>query len=263
MRKGLLLIVTIIFLTLGVLAVLVYQASPAPDSQTILGIGISDPGPDNRWVYLPGRRLACGPAEEAPYTSPCTVDIAGDPLAISATRVDPDQPNLMLGLCEATYRGQSWPCSMGSRHVHVHYFAYVEEPLGLTSAEIDTLRSQYVIENLPESPFMASLLAVPTLIALMVVLLVVALRWPNLRWQAAIVALVALAGLPLVTYWRGIQGQLIFIGMLIVGIVGAKAWAWLKKQPAAADFSLLTGLGLVSYIGAFVFTFWLTNYFWD
>jgi hypothetical protein len=113
------------------LAIFVQRATPGPPSQDILGVGIGNYYSGAGVAYLSGRRLSCVslPAED-PFTSICTVSIAGKPLEIRARRNPPADPMQLGGACEAIYDGQQWPCRVGSRHVQVHWFAYIDDPLG-------------------------------------------------------------------------------------------------------------------------------------
>jgi hypothetical protein len=94
------------------------------------------------------------------------VTIADQLLTIQAFRNGDEHPNQFGGGCQAVYDGQIWPCQMSSRHVHVHWFAHISDPLGLDATQMATIRQQYFIENLPEEPFLIGMLAVPILAAL-------------------------------------------------------------------------------------------------
>ena len=151
----------ILFAGLAVLGLLVYQASPAPETQVIRGVALGRYDSEAGFTFLSGRRLDCTPQADAPYTDTCTMQLNGRPLTIQAARNGPEHPNQIGGVCTATYAGQTWPCDFGSRHVHIHWFAYIPEPLGLETAQLQTIQQQYWIENLPEEPFLAGSLAAP------------------------------------------------------------------------------------------------------
>lgn len=141
--------------TLSVLGILLFQASPGPHSQAILGVGIGNYYGETGIAYFSGRRLTCTALPQpTAFTSKCSVIIAGKPLDIYARRNAP--PNLIQlgGTCEAVYDNQQWPCEIGSRHVHTHWFAYLKSPLGLDAVQIAALRQQYLIENLSEGAFL-------------------------------------------------------------------------------------------------------------
>jgi hypothetical protein len=150
-RKSVLLVFVICFVALALLAILLYRASPGPVSQEILGVGIGSHDDESGVVYLSGRRLNCDWSDGTQaFTSTCTVEISGKMLEIHARRNPATDPNQLGGTCEAFYDGQHWSCSIGSRHVHVHWFAYIREPLGLSGDQLEALRRQYFFENLPE-----------------------------------------------------------------------------------------------------------------
>lgn len=188
-RKIILSLAILSLFAMSILALLVHQASPGPDSQDILGVtlGRSD-NYDTYIAFLSGRRLDCVPEAEPPYTSTCTVTIAGKPLTIQAYRNEPPHLNQLGGGCEAIYNGQTWPCQISSRHVHVHWFAHIPDPLGLDTVQMDGLRRQYFIENLPEEPFLASIWIAPILVTTLVLILLFTWRYPprKLTWITAV-----------------------------------------------------------------------------
>ena len=195
MRKVVLLLSAICFVALAGAAILVYYASPGPASQEILGIGIGDYYDSAGIVYLSGRRLDCTPVEGTQaFHSVCTVDIAGKPLEIRARRNPPTDPHQLSGTCEASYDGREWPCSIGSRHVHVHWFAYISEPLGLDAAQLKALRRQFVFENLPEEAFTTGMIVAPIVAAIAAVLAAAVWLSPRIRRKAAYALLVIASG---------------------------------------------------------------------
>lgn len=116
-------------------------------------------------VYLSGRRLDCAPPVGNQGATRCTVSIAGEPLELLARRNGPGDSNQLGGICRARYAGREWPCSFGLRHVHVAWFAIIPEPLDLSPAQLEQLRRQQPLENLPERALWSALLFVPVLTA--------------------------------------------------------------------------------------------------
>lgn len=180
------------------LAIFVQRATPGPRSQDILGVGIGNYYSEAGVAYLSGRRLSCVslPAED-PFTSICTVSIAGKSLEIRAQRNPPADPMQLGGACKAVYDGQQWPCRIGSRHVQVHWFAYIDDPLGLDETQLDALRRRYLVENLSEETILRAVVAVPLVTSLVV--FVVACAWLWLRRSAGIRTLLAAVALSLGT----------------------------------------------------------------
>ncbi len=181
MFRKLIFAITICYtLSLLVLTSLVVRASPAPRSQTIRGVGIGSYGSETGIAYISGRRLTCTSLPPtASFTTQCTIEVAGKPLTLLARRNTPPNLNQLGGTCEAVYDGTSWPCRMGSRHVHTHWFAFVESPLGLDRAQLDTVRARYPIENLPEQPFLVGIVLVAGISSLLALLCAIAWFWPR------------------------------------------------------------------------------------
>lgn len=161
MRSIILIVSATLFVGLAVLGFLVHQASPAPETQIIRGVALGRYDSEAGFTFLSGRRLDCTPQADAPYTNTCIIQLNGRPLTIQALRNGPEHPNQLGGACTATYAGQTWPCRVSSRHVHVHWFAYIPDPLGLETAQLQALQQQYWSENLPEEPFLVGSLAAP------------------------------------------------------------------------------------------------------
>ena len=63
-------------LALCIIGILIYQASPGPDGQAILGVTLGRSDGEAGIAFLSGRHLNCTPEGNAPYTSTCTVTIA-------------------------------------------------------------------------------------------------------------------------------------------------------------------------------------------
>jgi hypothetical protein len=195
MRKLIMLLSAGCLVALAFVATSVYLASPGPASQEIFGVGIGDYHTDAGIVYLSGRRLVCAQTEAAEsFPSVCTVDIAGKTLEIRARRNPPTDPQQLAGTCEASYNGKEWPCSIGSRHVDVPWFAFIPDPLGLDKAQIEALRNEFFVENLPEEAFTVGMLVIPAMAAILALLATGVWLWPRVRRKASYVLLVAASG---------------------------------------------------------------------
>jgi hypothetical protein len=168
---------------LGVLAIFLYNASPGPVSQEILGVGIGRHDQTGGIAYLSGRHLRCeGPKDQlVGSTTTCQVEIAGRSLMIRAQRNPPMHPNQLGGSCEAFYAGKAWPCRIDSRHVHVAWFAYLDESLGLDNDQLAVLRQHYFLENLPESSFLNGISLVSFVTAALVFVIVGVWLRPRMR----------------------------------------------------------------------------------
>lgn len=182
------------------LGLVVWRANPGPADQAITGVGIGDPRSAQGATYVSGQRLACVPIERAGVPgSRCTVAIAGEVLEIRGWRNPRSDRDQLGGQCEARYAGRDWPCHVDSRHVQVHWFAYLDGSLGLDAAQLAALRRDYPIENMDEWVFMDAMQIVPLVTALVVAGGVLAGGWSGTTRarQTAIVALgAALLTLP-------------------------------------------------------------------
>ena len=147
-------------LALVLLGLALRREAPGPPGQDVLGVGFGSYDGPGGIVYLSGRQLSCAPVAAVPFTSRCTVAIAGQTLELLARRNPAGDPNQLGGACEARYAGRVWPCQIGSRHVHVHAFAYLDQPLGLTPAQLEAVRRAHPLANLPEEPFLLGVLLV-------------------------------------------------------------------------------------------------------
>jgi hypothetical protein len=195
MRKAVILLSTGCLLILICVAVLIYRASPGPETQEIFGVGIGDSQNDAGVVYISGRRLDCTQAEaNQPFPTVCSVDILGRSLEIQAMRNPPTDPNQLAGTCAATYDGRQLPCTIGSRHVDVPWFAFIRDPLGLNQVQMEGLRHRFYFENLPQETFTAALIVVPVVAAMAVVLASGAWLWPRIRSRPSYTLLVAASG---------------------------------------------------------------------
>lgn len=159
-----LLIIAVLYAVLLVFLVRsISLASPPPDdSQAVLGVGIgqySGEWSGGRYVgthpaYFSGKRLDCESLGDMPLSSRCTTTIFDETLEIIANRNHPDNPLQLGGQCQAFYDGKEWPCEVASRHVHIHWFVYLDNPLGLEESQLDQLKRTYYIENLPQTTFL-------------------------------------------------------------------------------------------------------------
>lgn len=180
---------------LAVLGTLLVQASPGPRSQAITGVGLGSYQSETGIAYLSGRRLTCTDLPQpAPFDSRCRVEIAGKPLDILARRNAPTHPNQLGGTCEALYDGQQWPCKVGSRHVGVHWFAYLDTPLGLNSAQLETIRRHYPIENLPEQSFLRGAVVVVIVSTALAMIGAIVWFWPRSRSRWLVLGASAASG---------------------------------------------------------------------
>lgn len=190
-HKQLLIITLAYFVGLIILAAIIYSASPGPDTQELLGVGIGSWQNESGIAYLSGRRLDCQPVDDnTAYTELCRVEIAGKTLEIQAKRNQPPDMNQLSGRCAAFYDGQEWPCRIGSRHVHVHWFAIIDPPLGLSNAQLDDLRQQYLLENAPEEPFLIGMLVAAVITAVLAMINFVVWLRPKVKrsWLLLITA---------------------------------------------------------------------------
>lgn len=188
LRKTILIASLLALVGLAILSWLIYQASPGPDDQVILGLTLGQFGSEKGVAFLSGRRMDCVPQAEPPYSTTCNVTIAGQPLTIQAYRNGPGHLMQLSGGCEATYAGQAWPCEISSRHVHVHWFARISDPLGLSGNQMAQLRRRYFFENLAEEPILFGTIALPVVAALAVLAGLLAWQRPfsKQKWAATI-----------------------------------------------------------------------------
>ena len=206
-RKLILGFTAVYFIALGSLVLLLHQASPGPEGQEIYGAAIGQWHTEEGIVFLSGRRLDCeDTAVTDPFAASCTVSIAGKPMEIKAVRNDQSSPFPFGGRCQVFYDGEMWPCDFGSRHIQVHWFTYVQSDMGLDKAQMDQLRRQYFIENLPEEAFLWGMVTTAVLTALVTVIALTAWFWPKAKTQKIRWAIgMALLTIPL------------FLGALILG----------------------------------------------
>lgn len=199
-------------ISVGILALFIHRATPAPnDAQEIRGVGIGHWDSETGIAFFSGRHLDCELVDNIqPFTTSCQIEIAGKMLEIHAARSS-DVNFPLSGACEAFYGNQQWPCKIGSRHVQVHWFAYIEPALGLSNAEMNALRLRYFIENLPEDPFILGTLFVAMVTALLVTANFIAWFWTRIKnkWVLLITAVCCVA--PVIFY------AMLFIGVTITG----------------------------------------------
>lgn len=187
-------------LLLVLLAIAVRRAAPAQD-QAITGIGLGRYGDAAGIAFLSGQRLAYAPElRNGVLGSRCTVALAGQTLEIAGWRSAKAGQTPFGGTCEARYAGREWPCRIGSRHLGVHWFAYLDEPLGLSGEQLDALRREHLFENLDEGPFFTAQRLLPPLTTLVVCVAILAVGWgptarrPRLLAGALVAALATLPG---------------------------------------------------------------------
>lgn len=146
MRRKIILVASLLYVTgLVAFAVLLLRARPAAGGLPEIGVGAWDA--DGGIAYISGRRLACEALSGDPrFSAGCTVPIDGDLLTVrvrpAGTRVDRFE-----GTCEAEHRGQLYRCRPGLHRGTVRTVALIEEPLGLSPAELEVLRDTYWVEN--------------------------------------------------------------------------------------------------------------------
>lgn len=209
-QKRLFIISIIYFTGLAIVGLLIYRASPGPESQEILGVGIGDWRGENGIALFSGRRLVCdNTAASPPFTTMCQIEIAGKPLQIKAVRSNTSISPLDNS-CTAFYDGKTWSCRIGSRHVHVHWFAYIEEPLGLSNSEMNALRRQYFFENLGEDPFLYGGIITAVINAILITANYLLWFWGRMKRWVLLLAVVVM--LPIIFY-----GSLIITVLLTNG----------------------------------------------
>ncbi len=210
-HKYLLVITIAYFAGLAILAAFIYPATPGPETQAILGVGIGNWEGESGIGFLSGRRLDCQPLDnESTFSTTCQVEIAGKTLEIQTSRNQP--PNMMQlnGRCAAFYDGQEWPCRIGSRHAHVHWFAFIDPPLGLSNAQMDNLRQQYLLENSPEGPFFFGMLITAAVATVLVVVNFIV--WLKPKVERSWLLLIPAVPIGLITFYG-----MLFIGLFVTG----------------------------------------------
>jgi hypothetical protein len=198
-RKVLLLFIVCYLAILGMLALSLHNASPGPASQEILGVGIGSHYGAEGIVYLSGRYLHCSRPTDQLWAASCTIEIADQLLEIRAQRNPPEHPNELGGQCEAFYAGKQWPCQIDSPHLQVFWFAFLEEPLGLSKDQLADLRQHYLLENLPESVFLNGIALEAIITAILALLTVGLWLWPRVS-NKLLYALTA-TGCAVITGW--------------------------------------------------------------
>lgn len=198
---------------MGVLAVLLNRSAPAPADQEILGISIGHWNSNGEQAYISGRRLTCQPASEAeaPYQEVCTLDVQGETLTVWASRNDRNSNMIFGGRCEATYGDEQLKCDIGSRHVHVHWFAFLDKPTALDSADLAQLQWQYLFENLPETFFVSLIWGIGGITAVLAVANLFTLLWHRIENR---VFLSIVGGVPvaIVFFYAGMFGTIWLTG---------------------------------------------------
>ena len=141
MRKTVLAIALLYFAGLAVFAALLFQGRPAATGVPEIGFGAWES--EDGFVYISGRRPACAPLVGDPFTTRCTVPIAGSLLTVSARPVNL-RPAHFEGACQAEYRGQLYPCRPDVRRGTVRPIALIEGSLSLSVDEREALRDHYL-----------------------------------------------------------------------------------------------------------------------
>lgn len=170
---------------------LLHRAAPGPADQEILGGSLGHFRQDGQQAYFSGKQLACQPADraDAPYRTVCTLAIDGQPLTIWAARNGPESNQQLSGVCTAVYADETLDCQIGSRHVHVHWFALIEKPGALGDEQMADLRRQYLWENLPEDFYMGVIGAVGVITAVLAVANLFTLLWNRSRSRLVFILL--------------------------------------------------------------------------
>jgi hypothetical protein len=193
-RKLALVFVGLYLALASITAGILIQASPGPKNQEIFGVGIGSYGSSEGIAYISGRRFDCvSVTQPSPFRSHCSISIADKQLTILARRNDTSHPDQLGGVCQADYDGQTWPCSINSRHVHVHWFAYIDTPLNLSASQLDTLREQYWIENLEEAVFLQLIPISVVLTTLAAAVAATLWVWPSRRSKFAVLGIASIA----------------------------------------------------------------------
>jgi len=173
-------VLAIYFLCFTVLGVLLRGAAPGPAAQTVQGVRLGSW--PNEQAYFSGQRLDCVRENAgSPYDEICRIEIAGDELIVAAKARQAGEIMAARGVCSATYRNKAWPCSLQTHHNYpAATVAYVENGPGLDRDNLAAIRRRFPIENLPESAFIYSALALWPLTAAALVA-ALAVLWPRGR----------------------------------------------------------------------------------
>jgi hypothetical protein len=140
------------FVSLAILFLQLFRASPPPAFYPVSGVGIQD---ENGYLHFYGRRLDCQFDKNQPYPAECSVTLAGKLLKIQVSRSSTvsDQPYALD--CAATFNGEPLPCHNDLRHsgrippTHI----FLDAPLDLSATEMEQLQQRFWLENLPEYPY--------------------------------------------------------------------------------------------------------------
>jgi hypothetical protein len=203
-RKVALVLVSFYVVIASAVVLALFQATPGPSSQDIQGVAIGTAQSSEGIAYISGKRLACRSLEQPNlYTSHCSITIAGKHLTLLAGRNAPSDFDQFGGRCQAQYDGQTWPCHFGFRHVHTPWFAYLDTSLGLSARQLDELRRQYWIENLPEAAFLQFIAVSAVLTTIVAAGSAVLWLWPTRQNKLVVVGVVGVISL-LVCFSSGI-----------------------------------------------------------
>ncbi len=140
------------FVSLAILFLQLFRASPPPAFYPVSGVGIQD---ENGCLHFYGRSLTCQFNKNQPYPADCTIDLAGNLLEIQVGRLSLGTSQPYSLTCTAVFNGEPLPCHNDLRHsgrippTHI----FLDEPLNLSATEIKQLRQRFWLENLPEYPY--------------------------------------------------------------------------------------------------------------
>jgi len=166
-----------------VLAIVLNHSAPGPAEQEILGVSIGHWDFDNERAYISGKRLTCQPVVDTDetFSSVCTLEIQDKTLTIWASRNGPNSNMMFGGQCKASYGDERLTCDIGSRHVHIHWFAFVEQPAALDEADMAQLRQHFFWENLSETFFVTLIQGIALITAVLAVANLFVLLWHKIK----------------------------------------------------------------------------------
>lgn len=190
-----------------VLWLVLNYSAPGPVEQEILGVSIGHWEFGNERAYISGKRLTCQPVDDADiaFNSVCTLEVQGETLTIWASRNSPESNMMFGGRCVASYGDEQLTCDIGSRHVHIPWFAFVEQPAALDGADMAQIRQHYVLENLPETFFVMVIRGIGMITAVLAIANLFVLLWHKIQSK---LVLFVFGGLPVgvVFFYVGMLG---------------------------------------------------------
>ncbi|MCP5097651.1 MAG: hypothetical protein GY943_19050 [Chloroflexi bacterium] len=168
-KKSAAIVTGIFILIVAIISIMLHQSSPGPDGQEILGVSIGAYEGESGIAHISGRALDCQPTDaDNEFNSACQIEIHGKQLTIFASRNGTDHSMQLGGTCTAVYDSSPLNCHIGSRHVHMHWFAFINQPENFSATDMDILRMQYFFENLSEIFYVRFVFIVATMIAILV-----------------------------------------------------------------------------------------------